>query len=106
MTEAPGGADPPAAPSIWRTLLLARAVRHISGFGKVNYRSVVWAGHRRGLRRGTTERMGRGNATADAQTDRRDGDRSGDLIAGDHSVLSPYLGVAVDAHRTTMTIRR
>jgi hypothetical protein len=50
--------------------------------------------------------MGRGNATADAQTDRRDGDRSGDFIAGDHLVLSPYLGVAVDAHGTTVTIRR
>jgi len=104
VTEAAGGSGPPAAHR-GGAPLLSRAVRHISGFGKVHYRSVVRAGHRRGLRRGTTQRMGRSN-TADAHTDRSDGDRGGDLIAGDHLVLSSYLGVVVDAHGTTMTIRR
>jgi hypothetical protein len=34
--------------------------------------------------------LGRRNATADAQHDRRYGERSGELMAGDHLMLSPY----------------
>jgi hypothetical protein len=43
--------------------------------------------------------MGRCNATADAQNYRRDGESSGDLVAGAHVVLSPYRALVVDAHR-------
>jgi hypothetical protein len=34
--------------------------------------------------------LGRRNATADAQRYRRYGERSGELMAGDHLMLSPY----------------